>query len=265
MQTLSDVVDRLEAYRAELAPHDFLKQGFGDRFADAYGATVQLLMRRDRPAEALDGRRAGAFPGLRGPARLASLARGRGDRAASGAWSLGGPAAPPPVSEVRCRQRARLVRARQPGAGGVGQTSGDDADRLLDSRPRLVRLGRARRRRDPRGHARDDAGRRCSARAGAPPTTSRTSTIQRSSSGQATAVVGTRDAYRTLHQLVWAPLARWLPTEPDARITIVPHGPLFALPFGALLDGTGSVRCRALRAALCSQRRRAGRGRRCPA
>ena len=39
--------------------------------------------------------------------------------------------------------------------------------------------------------------------------------------------------------MVWAPLERWLPTEPDARITIVPHGPLFALPFGALLDRQG--------------------------
>ena len=75
-QTLGDVVNRLETYRAQLAPQDFLKQGFGDRFSDAYGASVHLLMRRDRAGRGLDSRRAPALAGLRGPAGHASLARG---------------------------------------------------------------------------------------------------------------------------------------------------------------------------------------------
>ncbi len=52
-------------------------------------------------------------------------------------------------------------------------------------------------------------------------------------------VVNSRAAYRALHVMLWAPIEQWLPQDPAARITIVPHGPLFALPFGALLDGRG--------------------------
>jgi CHAT domain-containing protein len=63
--------------------------------------------------------------------------------------------------------------------------------------------------------------------------------IRRTSGATTSMVMSSRSAYRALHAMLWAPIERWLPQEPDARITIVPHGPLFALPFGALLDRGG--------------------------
>jgi CHAT domain-containing protein len=45
--------------------------------------------------------------------------------------------------------------------------------------------------------------------------------------------------YRALYRALWRPLERWLPRESDARITVLPHGPLFTLPFAALVDHRG--------------------------
>jgi len=47
---LAPAIDRLETYRANLAPVDFLKQGFGDRFTDAYGLRVERLSAAERDA-----------------------------------------------------------------------------------------------------------------------------------------------------------------------------------------------------------------------
>ena len=41
---------------------------------------------------------------------------------------------------------------------------------------------------------------------------------------------------RQLYDILIAPVAPLLPSNRDDLVTIVPHGPLFALPFGALLD-----------------------------
>ncbi|MEM7559951.1 MAG: CHAT domain-containing protein, partial [Planctomycetota bacterium] len=41
---------------------------------------------------------------------------------------------------------------------------------------------------------------------------------------------------RLVHDLLWKPIADQLPKDPDATVVIVPHGELFAVPFGALLD-----------------------------
>jgi CHAT domain-containing protein len=236
--TLGGVIDRLEAYRAELAPIDFLKQGFGGRFADAYGASVQLLMRRDRPAEALTAAervRSRAFADLLATRRSREAADAE---TASGAWTLGGPAAHPPVSDARHDSARALAALDSPALVSLARRLAttlivywihergsyawvvreDGAIHAVALQTTPAALGRAVRR------AADDV-----------PEVA----INRSSSSQATAVGGTRAAYRTLYQQVWAPLARWLPDAADARITIVPHGPLFALPFGALLDGRG--------------------------
>ena len=42
-----------------------------------------------------------------------------------------------------------------------------------------------------------------------------------------------------LHHLLIAPIADLLPADPDAPVVIVPHGPLFRVPFAALLDPSG--------------------------
>jgi len=237
-QTVSGVVDRLEAYRAELAPIDFLKQGFGDRFGDAYGVAVNLAMRRGRAAEALT-----AAERLRSRAFADMLARRRvreadQAKAESGAWTLGGDAPGGPPDGVPADSPHMLAAMDSVAFGALAtrltttivvywindagsyawvvQPGGAIHAVVLAITP--AQLRRAVRR------AADDV-----------PDVA----INRSSSGHVTAVVGTRAAYRSLYQQVWAPLTRWLPDAADARVTVIPHGPLFALPFGALLDGRG--------------------------
>jgi CHAT domain-containing protein len=48
-----------------------------------------------------------------------------------------------------------------------------------------------------------------------------------------------REPYRALYRLVWAPVAARIPGEAGTRITIVPQGPLLAVPFAALIDEHG--------------------------
>jgi CHAT domain-containing protein/tetratricopeptide (TPR) repeat protein len=45
-----------------------------------------------------------------------------------------------------------------------------------------------------------------------------------------------KDRWRELYQLLIEPIETYLPTQLGARITIIPHGPLFALPFAGLRD-----------------------------
>jgi CHAT domain-containing protein len=48
---------------------------------------------------------------------------------------------------------------------------------------------------------------------------------------------GRSDYLRTLHQVLIAPLQRYLPKDAERKVIIVPDGNLFMVPFGALVDG----------------------------
>jgi CHAT domain-containing protein len=58
-------------------------------------------------------------------------------------------------------------------------------------------------------------------------------------SGSQLSVGSGRESYRALYDLLIAPIAPRLPAGAGARVTIVPHGPLFGLSFAALLDARG--------------------------
>jgi CHAT domain-containing protein/tetratricopeptide (TPR) repeat protein len=45
-----------------------------------------------------------------------------------------------------------------------------------------------------------------------------------------------KDRWRELYRLLIEPVEAYLPSQPGARITIIPHGPLFSLPFAGLRD-----------------------------
>jgi CHAT domain-containing protein/tetratricopeptide (TPR) repeat protein len=45
--------------------------------------------------------------------------------------------------------------------------------------------------------------------------------------------------WRGLYQLLIRPVEEWLPSGPDARLTIIGHGPLLLLPFASLQDARG--------------------------
>jgi len=48
-----------------------------------------------------------------------------------------------------------------------------------------------------------------------------------------------KDRWRQLYRLLVEPVEGYLPAEADGRVTIIPHGPLFALPFAGLRDARG--------------------------
>ena len=52
-------------------------------------------------------------------------------------------------------------------------------------------------------------------------------------------VMKPQPAWRELYDLLVLPIARYLPTAPGSRLTIVPHGPLIDVPFAALRDPKG--------------------------
>ena len=54
------------------------------------------------------------------------------------------------------------------------------------------------------------------------------------------AAVGSRAVYSRLYEALWQPIEAWLPSVPGARVAVIPHGPLLALPFGALRDRSGN-------------------------
>jgi CHAT domain-containing protein len=236
--TITEVVDRLEAYRAELAPQDFLKQGFGDSFADAYGIAVRVRMQSGEPGDALtaaERMRSRAFADV-----LASR-RQRDSEVADverGVWNLGATAAPAPQLAERADSRqavpaldsvalaalaARLDTTlvaywihEEGSYAWVVQPTGAIHTAKLLMKPAEVQRAVAR-----------------------VADTSPDVEIASTSTTTASAVAADRSAYRSAYQKFWAPIDAWLPAGEDARITVIPHGPLFALPFGALLDAHG--------------------------
>ncbi len=64
--------------------------------------------------------------------------------------------------------------------------------------------------------------------------------LTRSPGGVVKAAVGSRAVYGRLYEALWQPIEAWLPSVPGARVAVIPHGPLLALPFGALSDRTGT-------------------------
>lgn len=56
------------------------------------------------------------------------------------------------------------------------------------------------------------------------------------SSDSAKELANVHQQLQALHQLLIAPIRNHLPNDPDAPIIVIPHGPLFLIPFAALLD-----------------------------
>jgi len=236
VHTLVDVIDRLETYRTNLAPVDFLKRGFAERFSDAYALMVDVQMRQDRPHEALtaaERARSRAFADL-----LAARRAKEREEADTGRWLLGG-AGGLSLTATRTSDSPRAVPSLD--AGALVRL----ADRLSST---LVVYWL-----NPMGSyvwvvARDGSVR------GAPIRASVSSLrrdvqkavdvapqleISRSAAGVVSVSVPPRDVYRTLYTSLWGPIAAFVPEGPDTRITVIPHGPLLALPFASLIDARG--------------------------
>jgi CHAT domain-containing protein/tetratricopeptide (TPR) repeat protein len=199
---LRALTETFEAARAHNVPTDVMRRGFIEVRQDVFGAYVDLLGRQGKAGEALavaERARARAFLDLR--AERAGDAR---------------PAAPASVVDAQhaaARYRSTIV------AYWVGPTATTIWVVRADRAPVLVRV---------------------------PVLQARLTALVRATAGLDGAARGllmTRRAqhapWRELERLLVAPIRGLLPTGPGSRLTIVPHGPLFALSFAGLRQADG--------------------------
>jgi CHAT domain-containing protein/tetratricopeptide (TPR) repeat protein len=234
-RALAPVIERLETYRASLAPVDFLKQGFGERFTHAYGLSVALMMQRDVPREALSAAervRSRAFADLLAARRARETEDADVDR-----WLLGATGHPvqrtatmdSPLAAAALDADGLAALARRLESPVVIYWIHEYGSFVWVVRPdgsvhaASIPLGALRLRAEIR-EAVD-----------VPPELQ----LTRSPSGVVKAAVGSRAVYGRLYEALWQPIEAWLPSVPGVRVAVIPHGPLLALPFGALRDRAG--------------------------
>jgi CHAT domain-containing protein/tetratricopeptide (TPR) repeat protein len=216
----------LEGVRDRLGPRDFLKQGFAQQYRATFEQGVTLMYARARPADALEASeraRARAFLDL-----LAS----RGSRPEA-AGPLASPARARPAGLADMIGIARRLRSTL-----VTYFVTEDATYIWVVDQAGLRAS-----------VRQPVGARALTRlvtraapeslpSAAPPPPR--PTLVASRSGNVVLSLGrVRSALSELYGVLLQPVRRHLPHAPDARLTILPHGPLARLPFGALIDARG--------------------------
>lgn len=202
---LRALTDTFEATRAHNVPNDVMRRGFTEVRQDLFGAYVDLLGRQGKAGEALaiaEQARARAFLDLR--AERAGDAR---------------PAAAASVAEAQqaaARHRSTIV------AYWVGPTATTIWVVRPDREPALVRVPvlPARLIALVRGTAGLDG-------------------ADGAARGLLMTARAQRAPWRELERLLVAPIRHLLPARPGSRLTIVPHGPLFALSFAGLRQADG--------------------------
>ena len=256
-RAIADCLERLEAMRRDLAPSDVLKRGFAD-VHDDYAVAVDILGRQHRAEDALaaaEQGRARALADLLLSRRAAERTQIAEDRDAE-KWRLEAtpsgvddtiadataltPDDPPDLPEdvafrstsaapaLDARALADLARRldttllvywiqdRGSYVWTVSQDGGVHSVRIALRRAAIDDLVRI-------------------ATTSWPNVAVRGSAPSHPASGPHEA----GPALSRLYSALIAPVARWLPSAPGARLTIVPHGSLFQLSFGALIDPRG--------------------------
>jgi len=203
LRVLTDII---EEGRAHTIPSDVMRRGFIEAQQDVFGAYIDLLGLQGKAAEALavaERARARAFLDL------------RADRA--GDARLATPASVEDAGRAAAHHRSTIL------AYWVGPSAVSIWVVRPDREPALVRV---------------------------PVLPSRlTSLVQATAglepAGAARGLLMTdraqRAPWRELERLLIAPVRSLLPRAPGSRLTIVPHGPLFALSFAALRQADGTT------------------------
>lgn len=228
-----------ELVRARVVPTDFLKRGFSETTQLSYGRGLEVLSRLDRGSEALDlaeQGRARAFLDLLAARESSgpSLAT-RGAPAAAGASDLASEAIGRPLDTAGIQQIADRLRSTmvsywvtddvtlvwviRPGAAPVHL-------RLPIAREKLASLVNATT--APLREPAKEAATRGDDLAALP----------MRGLGLAALARDDKSAWRELYKILIDPVRAQLPAR-GARVTIVPHGPLFQLAFAALQTPTG--------------------------
>lgn len=207
---LSRALAAVETIRANTIADDYFKRGFGQRYQGLFSSSIALLSEQGRTREAIE-----TAERARARAFLDLLAR---SQAASNEPAYGAsPATFPEIVEAAGRLQSTVV------AYWVGQEQtfvwviGADG-RLASARIPVTANALA-------AMIQDATGAGFSAQA------------------QIAAIMLGRGAsarhWRTLYRVLLEPVQRHLPQGRNARLTIVPHGPLFGVPFAALRDSSG--------------------------
>jgi CHAT domain-containing protein/tetratricopeptide (TPR) repeat protein len=269
----------LEQLRERLVGSDLMKRGFADQYRAAYSLAIELLSERGRHAEAFEvaeQARARAFVDLLAsrdwsgkPSQRqevadlrgveAQLRRGGVDPSAGGTlsagldpelsrlwkrWESADPelksllaVAPVSMADVTATARrldstllSYFVATDALFVWVVDPSGRIEGTRVPVTAVRLVQLIRTARGLSPK----TEPARR--------PPRSKTRTLPTLATRGGSLLVFSDDeqrAWSELFDLLIRPVRPRLPTRPGSRLTVIPHGPLFALPFAALRDSTG--------------------------
>ena len=202
---LRGALEVIERVRANSLPSDVMRRGFSEVHQAIFAAAIDIFGRErnaDAALEIAERARARAFLDLR-------------------ARQTNGPIAPAPATVADARALASRLRSTIV-AYWVGPTTVTIWVVRAGQPVRLVRV---------------------------PVLATQLTSLIRAASGVAGSGTGVRGGllmtdraqrapWRELHTYLIAPIARWLPAGPGSRLTIVPHGPLFALSFAGLRDAS---------------------------
>src|SRR5690606_14488686 len=234
------VLRTIEQQHASLVPSDFMKQGFGQLWTPAYSLAVRLLLRQGRPLEALETAELGRSRALLD--LMASRDENTSGRATLALAVAGSPSAPASFRRSDAVARPARVADLVATAARLKTTLlvywvDDDALYAWTVAPD----GTVHHAVTPLSTTRLMAMTRevtaFTSTAGADDASART--IVTRGAQTIPIVMPPRRAWRELYDVLIAPIASHLPTTPGARLTIVPHGPLTAVPFAALRDARG--------------------------
>lgn len=218
----------LEEVRSHLVPNDYLKQGFGETNQEYFDAEIQILFDAHRPEEALalaEGGRARAFVDLlatrdmprnttKSEAQPAdSSSRPDLDHVKLDSAEFASPFTPQQIVEAATQYHSTFLMywsaADELFTWVVTPQGAISTARVKVDRKRLREL--------------------VSKAAGA--------SMHLRTSG--TTIAAPSQTWQELYRILISPIENALPQESDALLTIVPHGPLFRLPFAALRDAHG--------------------------
>jgi CHAT domain-containing protein len=202
---LRAAMDTVERVRANAVPSDVMRRGFHEWHQEIFETAIDMLGRQqkaDAALETAERARARAFLDLRAEQTKA-------------------PTAPQPATVADAQRLATRLRSTI-----VAYWVGPTTLSIWVVRPgRAVRIVRL------------------------PVLATRLTTLIRLASGVGDDRTASRGLlvteraqhapWRELDSYLIAPIATWLPSTPGSRLTIVPHGPLFALSFAGLRDTSG--------------------------
>jgi CHAT domain-containing protein/tetratricopeptide (TPR) repeat protein len=229
-------VQQLEAQHASLAASDFMKQGFQEAWEPAYSLQIDLELRRGRTSEALEAAELGRSRALldllasreqtaaaASPMPSAIAHPTTSDSLRSG--SVASPATVPQLVQIAARLQSTLVLYwvgddhisiwTVAGDGTIHSAVTAMTARHLASLVKAV-----------------------TAFASADDATAHAAIATRGAQS-VPIVIAEQPGWHELYDALIQPIAAYLPARNGARVTIIPHGSLMAVPFAALKDRQG--------------------------